>query len=270
MRIMKDQVLASSSEEVMGLPPIPKETLRILYEQSPKERPLHQHHDIGMKPIGKIFNTRLVETKEGHARIVADVEIPDDVDFSEFGGYSIAFTGPPSFSTSRDGDDAITFALDRRYFSKEDLQQIPQKCSDGLSVGSASLYRYSLEGGVVIICVTFVACSVFAGFFSEAGKDLYKLAKATLSRLTQKVKDQGRVPSYEFIVEVDDDAGHYAYRVAVRAEEEHMWLLESGTVTPDTIRAAYSDTLDPAKTRRVVVTLCNNDPYFKIEYIEPK
>lgn len=264
-RLITGQVLASTGPTANGMP-IPEDALQQLFEQTPAETYLYQHHDPALPPVGRLYNKRLEKRPDGTLALMADVELEEGTDLSAFRGFSISFLGNLGYRT--DKPQAATICLDVRYFDENDLRSAVGDVSDDIGIGSRQLFRYSVGATVVIVVVTFVSLEFAKGFFSQAGKSFFTFLLDKLSALAKKQELAERSTEFDFTFEVNE-AGH-TYEVHVRSDLETLKVIETGLVSIDDLRAEVTAVQDPAKVERVLARLSRHPPYLRTERVVPR
>ena len=264
-QLIKGQVLASTGPTANGTP-IPPDALNALFDQTPTETYLYQHHDPALPPVGRLFNKRLEQQADGTVRLNADVEFEEGADLTAFRGFSVSFLGNVGFRSKK--TQAATICLDVRYFDEDDLRESAGDISDELGVGSRQLFRYSVGATIVIVVVTFVSIEFAKGFFSQAGKNLFSFLQDRLASLTKKQAAANRKTEFDFTFEVNE-AGH-TYQVHVRSDLETLKIVESGLVSLDDLRAEVAAVQDPAKVAEVLARLSRHPPYLRTEHVVPR
>jgi|GEM_PF-5381214 len=185
LRVVTDQIIASTSLDSHG-ERLSEAELTSYFEQMAENSVGVSAHDLSQVPAFRSFNKRLLRTPAGDLAIVVDVEVLDEERYSTFGGYSIAFTRrhwrfgrAPSYpritiNTRQFDFDAVGPRL------AESLPRTPFELVERVEkIDVATLAIIGIAvGGYLVVKVTAAAISsVFAGFFEEAGKDLYHAAK---------------------------------------------------------------------------------------------
>jgi hypothetical protein len=266
MHQIKDQVLASTGANSTGKP-IPREAIEAVFRQMPQESLLHQHHDASLPPVGRIYNRRLVERDDGILAIVADIEIEDGVDITQFGGFSISYLGTTLAPSGGAAPDVMVM-LDMRFFGEGDLGPVVGTGPKGERIAVRELYRFSAGDPLVLIPIAFVSYALAKGFFGAAGKDLYEFLKRKFLDLVHKQEVRGNRAAFEFEFYVEDNSQQY--EVVVRADPENLRLIELGLIDLDDLRRELTDMLDPAKVQKVAATLSTKPPYLRITHVVPK
>jgi|SRR6185312_8003709 len=259
---IKGQVLASTGLTANGMP-IPEEALKQLFEQTPTETYIYQHHDASLPPIGRLCNKRLERQADGTLALLADVEFKEGADLSAFRGFSISFLGNVGYRSNK--PQAATICLDVRYFDDSDLRSAAGDASDDLGVGSRQLFRYSVGATIVTVVVTFTSLEFAKGFFSQGGKDLFTFLMGKLTSLAKKQQASGRITEFDFTFEVNED-GH-TYEVYVRGDPESLKVIETGLVSIDDLRAQVAALQDPAKVEKVIARLSRHPPYLRTDHV---
>lgn len=181
-RIIRGQVIAGSGPDLEG-EGLDRDTIRHLFAQ------VHAHeiggveHDLSQSPIARASNYQLVELDNGELQITADIEIFDEDQFSQMGGFSISFLSNPHQIGEADSP-ALQILLNPLHFN---MDEVKKEISALVPKGYAVEILEKIEKGVslptaFVIIAAYTAGGISAGFLSSAGADLYNWFKGLVRK----------------------------------------------------------------------------------------
>jgi hypothetical protein len=175
-RIITGQTVAGTSLDSHGDRISPDE-LRYLFEQWGEDIPAGVAHDLSRPPAFRAFNVRIEALPDGELALKVDLEVLNEEEFANFGGFSIGFTR----RHVRFGDGAVEaqISVNSRQFDFEavvsEVQQVitpPHTIEVVERVEKGDL----LTTAIVVIGVWAVSHTL-KGFFNAAGGSLFEAVR---------------------------------------------------------------------------------------------
>ena len=263
MKILSDQIFAGTGVDRHG-DAISETELIQLFEQVPDPYVMYADHNPGARPFSRSFNKRLQRLANGNLAIVCDVEVYDEDAMAKYAGYSISFTRN-TYTIDETRVPEIHVRFNPRLFRTEDLHRLVEMSEPTLQLNASEIYQKALDIPLLIF-ITCAAGSVFSGFFSAMGKDLYEATRTSLTTAGRKVREEHGEDlgcQFSFV------ASHLPRRpqVLVSVSTEMIERLVALNVTDAMIIAELAKHYALSEVARASLVLVDGTPTWRVEYV---
>jgi hypothetical protein len=264
MRIIEGQIMASTAIDRHG-DQITEEQLTDLYHQQPIPWVMYVEHSYSKKPIARAINKSLVRLPTGTLALACDLEVWDEEELKKYGAVSIAiitarFTAIPNEDTP---DIMLTF--NPKVIDQQDAVSLIHLTDESVRIDVRTVVQKALDVPILV----FIGCAtvtVFNGFFSEMGKDIYRAVKEKMIAWGQKsLEEHGQELKCQFTFHYQD--GNANPEIIVTVSSACLEELTKVGVTEAVILEEVRRVSDLRRVKKVSLTLRDMTPTWNIEYV---
>ncbi len=262
MRTIKEQIVASTNYDLHG-DKLGREQLLNLFDQMPDEQILNRHHDLSKPPIGKLYNKQFKSLNNGEYAIIADIDIYDEQAFSEYGGFSISYTGNRT-TLNPDRLPEVDVLYNPLFWDANTLHPLLTLSNESLQIDLVELKQKQLEE-IVTLIIRFAALSAAAGFFGKFGADIYDALKTRLRNIAERQKIEKNTDIL-FHVLFTADYGKEPLEVLIELNSSDLELTNQNTASIDSAIEYVKKVVGNSNIKRVALKMLEQKPFWEINY----
>lgn len=182
---IKKQPIVTSSVDRHG-DQIPLDVLKKFFEQMPDPWVMNNNHDISKPPMGIGYNKQFDKLDDDIWAIFFDVEVWDEEEFKNMGGFSISYTrNKICIGTKENGDIEILF--NPMLLERSEIESLVRLTNKKIQIDAVELIQKNFEIPFVLI-LKFISLAFFTAFFGKMGSDTWDLLKKKIE-IFAKEKD---------------------------------------------------------------------------------